>query len=305
MCEINYFKWLLMKPKPETRLKEDIVKQYERMRKILNLSSWDESYAENENDEILILPRFVISVTNKCSLRCKDCNNLMPYFKEKYDMEINELLKDIDTIFQFVDKCIVVEIIGGEPFLYQNFDKIMERLLNNDKVGVVEVTTNGTIFPRKEWIALLRHPKCYIMVSDYGKVNEARRKELISYFKQEGINYEEMVSAKWIDTGDLKKRNKSMHRLKWEYYNCWANIECRTLWKGKLFTCGRAPGLYELGKAKGPTNYLDVRSLSGNNVKEGKQIIRDFYLSNQCECCDYCDYARTHPRYVPNGIQLK
>ena len=195
--------------------------------------------------------------------------------------------------------------MGGEPFLYRGLNEVLEMLIGMDKIEMVEITTNGTLMPQDTLLPLLKTEKVFVQISDYGKYNAEKKRSLIQLFEKHGINYTELSALKWIDSGNMERRGQKRYKLKYKFFNCFASIECRTLWDGRLFVCGRAPALYELGKSKDISNYLEINELEDLSILEGKERLRKFYMQDYAECCDFCDYANIHPKYIPNGIQIK
>lgn len=66
--------------------------------------------------EKLILPRTPLMITTRCTLCCKECSNLMPYYSFPKDYESNEIIQWIKNISSVVDEWACCELVGGEPF---------------------------------------------------------------------------------------------------------------------------------------------------------------------------------------------
>lgn len=254
--------------------------------------------------DLLILPRIVISVSNRCTLRCKDCNALVPYFKNRRDIPVNEIIDIIDKIFSVVDICINVEVIGGEPFLYRELDTVLNHLVEKSQIYSIEVTTNGTVELEKSVIEALKNNKIYVFLSDYEAVNKDIKKEMLRIFQENSIKYEVLNMDSWIDAGNYDKRNKSRNEICWQYFRCTTHMHCKTLWEGKLFACGRAPAIFDLCNLTDKSSYLDFKEFSIDNKEEIRNKIKEFYLSEYAECCDFCDYAAYPLKQIKGGEQL-
>lgn len=63
------------------------------------------------------LVRLVVVLGTRCSLRCRDCNNLMPHFKPQKDLDINKIIESLEILTRNVSSILKCEFIGGEPFL--------------------------------------------------------------------------------------------------------------------------------------------------------------------------------------------
>ncbi len=245
-----------------------------------------------------ILPRLCISVTNLCTLKCRDCNNLMPYCKEKYIADIDELKKNIDKILQAVDGIVSVEVIGGEPFVYRHLVELITYLNANEKVENIEITSNGTVLPDENVFTALKNEKVSIWLSDYGCVNSQKAQAMYDNLRKHRIHVINMKNRTWIDAGNLDRRNKNKITLCKNLFNCDANKSCRTLYKNRLYVCGRAPILDELGLLKDKSSYIDI-----DGIKNADDL-RCFYSRTVAEACDFCNYANDKKEYIPSGIQM-
>lgn len=251
---------------------------------------------------LLVLPRMVFSTTNKCSLRCKDCNNLIPYFECQRDIPAEKMIAYIDKFFSIVDYCICVEVIGGEPFLYKDLGIVLRHLINKPQVYSIEVTTNGTLIPSDELLQLLKNEKIYVSLSDYEAVSKTKKNLFIDCMEKHLINHKIInMHSSWVDSGNTEKRNRSKNALKWQYYACRNDMFCKTFWDGKLFACGRAPAIYELCDLKDSSSFFDLDQVSPT---EAKDKLKQFYLSEYAECCDYCDNATWPVKFIKGGIQI-
>jgi len=250
------------------------------------------------------IPRIALSVTNQCSLKCQDCANLMPYCQEKYSIEVEEQIKDIKQLLTYVDGIVNIEVIGGEPFVYRELPRLLEYLCNEPKIRFIEITTNGTIIPSEEVMKSLNQKNLCVYISDYGEINEKKAKQLYQMLIENKVNCCYMYSKEWILPGGINRRRKSRYRLKYEYYHCFARKICKTMYRGKLYVCGRAPILDELGLLTDETSYLDIRKLDGTKNK-GADKIKQFFNNQYAECCDYCDCHSDKSFLVKAGLQVE
>ena len=69
-----------------------------------------------------------IMITEKCSLKCKDCSNLMQYYQKPVNSDLNILINSIDKIMASVDKIFEFRVLGGEPFMNKEIGKIIKHL---------------------------------------------------------------------------------------------------------------------------------------------------------------------------------
>ena len=48
-------------------------------------------------------------ITEKCSMKCKDCSNLMQYYENPINSDLNLLLKSIDKVMNSVTNFLNLE----------------------------------------------------------------------------------------------------------------------------------------------------------------------------------------------------
>ena len=75
-----------------------------------------EIYEENNQKEHLILENLNLEVTEKCSLRCKDCSMLMPYRIEHTEYDTKQMLETLRKVSKCVDSIGCLHILGGGTF---------------------------------------------------------------------------------------------------------------------------------------------------------------------------------------------
>lgn len=231
------------------------------------------------NSDGLNLGRLVVTLGSKCSLRCKECDNLMPYFKPQKDLDLQKILSSLKILCAKADNILSCNLIGGEPFLSDNLYPVLEFLLQQENVYQITIGTNGMILPDKEQIPLLQNKKIRITISDYGKLVDKQR--FVDYLEQYDICYEILGIERWIATGGVEKRGRSRQDLQSIYHNCYAGYYCKTLYEDKLFSCAKSSSLYALGFMK-EQEYIEIKT--GTITKE----IKEFLLMSYSAACDYC-----------------
>lgn len=90
--------------------------------------------------------------------------------------------------------------------------------------------------------------------------------------------------------------------LEYNLLTCFQSVECVTLWDGKLFRCGRAPALFELGISTDKSNYVEIRKSSDDSCTWNK--IEEFLRAQYAECCMYCKMSNVIKKKIAAGIQL-
>ncbi|MDR3165255.1 MAG: 4Fe-4S cluster-binding domain-containing protein [Synergistaceae bacterium] len=131
------------------------------------------------------IPFFVVITGQACSLKCRDCVNLTPYAPPhtmRYD-----ILKILDTLRQILSLSVidVLQIQGGEAFLYPNLAGLLEFVLENKAVKRVVIATNGTLMPNVG-LDLLRNPKLSVRISAYEHLSR-KSAELKQYLDSNNV----------------------------------------------------------------------------------------------------------------------
>lgn len=242
----------------------------------------------------LILDTLDIVVTEKCSLKCEKCSNLMQYYQSPQNLNIFDIRNSLDKILQVVDCIYELRILGGEPFMNPDFYELIDWYKDNSKIKQIVIITNATIFPENEKLEKLKNPKVKIWVSDYGKLS----KRLCDWMRWCESNKVECLYHRfdnWHDCGNLEKHCYSVNEIKYIYETC----ECRqlpTLLKGKLFNCPYAANAVNLGALSDEEAKKDMLEI--DNAEVTNQIIKSFLFDRDyLMSCDYCKGR--------NGIRIK
>lgn len=150
-----------------------------------------------------VLPEIHLAVTTKCTLNCKHCNMFLPYYKTNEHENLETLKKSLDDLFKNIDKVLTLNLLGGEPFLSPDLDKLINYIYQNHaaKIGKLILTTNGTLIPNSQLLALIKKHNIQVNISDYTcalnydeKLNNLK-KELENY----EIDYFVKSSLQWLD----------------------------------------------------------------------------------------------------------
>ena len=92
-------------------------------------------------------PHVEMPISTRCNFHCRDCSNLIPYYKNPADFELNMLISDIDDFLSHVDRVHRFIIMGGETFLYRELHKLLSYMIRHRKIDLIHLFTNGSIIP--------------------------------------------------------------------------------------------------------------------------------------------------------------
>lgn len=277
-----------------------ITREYDLMDAVLNITG---CISEKEFREHLIsgavmtIPRLVVVLTSKCTLRCKECDNLMRHFRQPGELNVDVILESLKKIINAVDILPCCELIGGEPFLSNNLAAVLHFLLNQNKVAKIQITTNGTILPQTETLPMLKNKKICVRISDYGNViNQSR---FINYMRENEIDLKILPQEQWIANGETENRGRNDGSLIQQYNKCLAGKVCKTLWEDKLFVCARAASLTALGCMG------DEQALRVGASTDLREEIVDFLCGSKAKACGYCDIGSGMERMVQPAEQIE
>lgn len=248
------------------------------------------------NGNNFILPRATVCMTTRCTLKCKNCINMIPYYDVWQDVPYETVIKDIQSLLNVVSEWIFCELIGGEPFLYPDLDKILEFVINQNKIRNVFIITNATIIPKEKIMKMLQNDKIVVRVSNYG--NEKKLNAFLSKMSQENVKVDVFYGLKWIVPGDGIKRGKSTQELKNQYAMCDAGILCKTLYRGRLYSCDRSMALHDLKLLDSNFDFMEMSDIT-------TQKMINFYNRMWCIACDYCDMYSENMQYCVAGEQIQ
>lgn len=223
-------------------------------------------------------------VTERCSLKCKDCSNLMQYYQYPQNMDVNELKQTLDNLLLKDCRIFDLRILGGEPLMNKDFFKIVDWYKNEVKIDRISLFTNATIFPEDRILEHLKHEKIFISLSDYGAFS-SKLKKWIQWCTENDIKYEVKKIEEWQDCGSLERHDYDEQELVGIYSGC----ECRnlpTIKGGYLYNCAYAANAADLGAMLSNEMNRD-RLLLTNNISID-DIDEFLYERKYLEACRYC-----------------
>lgn len=95
---------------------------------------------------ILKCDRTELTITHRCTLKCKLCGAYSPYYLPTPHWTFDKLKIYIDSYFNIVDYVEKFTISGGEPLLHPELSQIIEYMHKfSNQFNILEIITNGTI----------------------------------------------------------------------------------------------------------------------------------------------------------------
>ncbi|MDB4264990.1 hypothetical protein N9893_02890, partial [bacterium] len=263
------------------------------------------------NPDDIFIRSIDLIITERCSLRCKDCSNLMQYYERPKNCDKGMLLDSIDAFFKVVDEIMDFRIIGGETFMNKEWPVFVKRITEGVKADDPEVKrvvlyTNATIVPTAENIECLKNDKVLVIATDYGPSLSRKLVKLRQILERNGISYYVLEIKEWLDCSAITPHNRSIEENLEIFKKCCAK-NMFTMSDGKLFRCPYSANARRLCATPDfEDDYVDLfkEFLDETHIRETKKKVRDYLLhKDYLKTCDFCDGRPLSGTEVTPAIQ--
>ena len=230
-----------------------------------------------------------VQITERCSLKCVDCSNLMQYYERPTNTNLDQLFLAVDRFMSCVNKIHEFRVIGGDPFMNKEMHKVVDRLKKYDQVEKIVIYTNAKIIPKGDNLACLKHKKVILDISNYGEVC-TNHDAIIKVLEENNILYTTNLVSTWQDCGRIlpfQKRTEEENKIK--FTNC-CNSEVLSILHGKFYRCPFSANAHNLRAI--PENKSDVVDLCDEktSIIALKEKIKDLvYNKDFLTACLYCN----------------
>ena len=237
-------------------------------------------------------------ITERCSMKCKDCSNLMQYYERPENADLNEMMATIDKFCDEMDEIYEFRVIGGEPFMNKELHLVVEKLTSKENVKKVAIFTNATIVPREHQWAALEHEKVRLFLTDYDDLS----RNIVPFkaaLHDRGIPYVSEKANGWTDCAALDKHHRSeADQVKIFQACCAKNLA--TLHDGFLFRCPFSANVTKLRAVPDyPGDAIEI-------AKTSKEEIRRFLREKPyIQACDHCSGRSYGDPVITPAVQTK
>lgn len=250
--------------------------------------------------DLLTLNSLDFILTERCSLKCKECSNLMQFYKQPENYDLEYLKKELDRLSEIFDEIYEIRLLGGEPFMYPYISEIMEYIKTKENIKRISIYTNGTILPKDSVFETIKKTGTWFSISNYHELSY-KKNEIIAKLKEYEIPYECKTIDYWTRCSTFTKHNRSEEALKKVYLSC-CTRNIVTLIKGKIYGCPFISNAMNLNAIpQCASDYVDIFENGDLEKIKGKLKLllnRDFYDS-----CDWCQ-GRPTPEYVKESDKI-
>ena len=261
-------------------------------KRVIELHQNTYSNSKKEFENKFLIKYLDIVVTERCSMKCLDCSNLMQYYKNPKNSNFNELKFSLERLMKIVDGVYEFRVIGGEPFINKELDKILSLMVSYDHLQNIVIYTNAQHIPRGNTLEVLKNPKIKLDITNYKKVNRsAKHDRLVETLKENNIKYVTHVANLWTDSGRVKYRNLGDEELKDMFMNCCVN-DVLSLLNGKIYRCPFSANAHNLNAI--PNDKRDIVNISDSQIsdEEIKNQLKSLYTRKDrkdfISACNYC-----------------
>lgn len=248
-----------------------------------------------------------LTINQRCSLGCKCCTSYMNEYpiKERTNVPLERIEKDIDLFFDSVDSCGSVTVMGGEPFLHPDIAKIIKKLTTKKNVGLICIATSGTCKIKEEQLeGLADDPRINVSFSNYQQSITEKQTQLmnesIEKVKNAGIPYTVGVTMpEWIVPSTLYDRHMPVETLIKKKQGCTQPPRCMMIKDGKLHPCDFAAAVYHLKIADYKEDYVVFDDYAAG--EELKEKIRLFIDQPYYQVCSHCEVTGQTSKAAEQG----
>lgn len=252
-----------------------------------------------------------ICLTERCTLKCRACAHACyAVDADNQDMSLEMAKESADSFFEKVGLIKEFVLIGGEPFLYRELDKIITYIGENyrEQMVIFSITTNGTIMPEQKILDLCRKYHILIRISNYSaelKYLKEKYKKLKEMLERNKIAYIIGCSDyQWVDYGfETVDRGGKEEDLILVFDKC--KTPCREIRGSRYYYCVMARSVSEnLGLGLGKDDYLDFKKVD----KEDKKVLLEFEMGysdkGYLDMCNHCNGADMVDYPIPVAKQI-
>jgi sulfatase maturation enzyme AslB (radical SAM superfamily) len=238
-----------------------------------------------------------IVISEKCTLNCKDCANLMQYYTNAKNIDYEMIVRDFENLTSKIDHVFEVRLIGGEPFFNKDIYRIIDYFLETTKITKLVIYTNATIPLKAELMKKYVTPKLVFSITDYGPLSK-NTKKVTDLLAEMNIAYRAMPPNNWTDSAVIKDQKRSEEGMIDIFERC-CGKNLFTVMYGKLYRCPFVSNAERL-------HAIPFDEKNGVSLEASKEdIIKYTSGIKYLPACNFCN-GRSHdaPEIVP-AIQAK
>ncbi len=258
-------------------------------------------YVENLKYEEIVLPALEVFITERCTLRCRDCSHLIPRYCKPVDYKIADIIEHIENVLKIVERISDVIILGGEPLLHKDIPELLGYCYAQEKIEDITIISNATIMPEENVFQAMRNTKARLRLSNYGKYSK-RLDEIKKKCEEYGVECY-VNDELWTDMGKIYNHNYTKYELREIFTDC-PFAYALLLLKGKIFRCPHVAHLNNLGIVDSHEHdSVDITEINAQNILSKKKELMEYLHISYLEGCSYCNGIKNSIQGIEPAIQ--
>jgi len=226
-----------------------------------------------------------IMITTKCSLKCRNCSNLMQYYVHPQHTKHEKIFSALDVLDKHVDFISEFRVIGGEPLMNKDWADVVNGISRRSPDAHIFVYTNATIAPKEEQLASFHGKKVNFVITDYGQLSR-NIDPMIEGLAKYNISYDRQPAGDWVDCSRIKHHKRPVSELAEVFRQCCVKY-IYTLLHGRLYRCPFIANAADLNAIPdNPANYVDLLSNKGNLKQQIRRLAKTAKFFPACDFCD-------------------
>ena len=244
-----------------------------------------------------------IEITEKCSMKCANCANLMQYYLKPENANLEKLFDNLDILMKTVDNIYEFRILGGEPFMNKEINKIINKIASYNNYENIVVYSNATIVPKNDNLNCLIKDNLTVDITNYGPELSKKHDEIVEIYKSNKINFRTREAGTWTDNGEIKFYKRNKYEQQRVFDNCCVK-NTTTLLDGKIYRCPYAANATKLKAIPDmKEDRIDIKNHNLNNLKKDIKCFLD--SEKPLTACNYCPGRDYNTKEIPAAIQSK
>ena len=254
---------------------------------------------------VLNIKSLDVQVTERCSLKCTNCSNLMQYYERPVNEDLGKLFLALDRFIECIDKIYEFRVLGGDPFMNKELHKVIDKLVSYKKVEKIIIYTNGKIVPKAANLTCLKNKKVILDITNYGSISN-KHEEIVKVCEENNILYSATFPKFWQDCGKiLPFQNRTEQEKKRKFIDC-CNSDILSLLKGKLYRCPFSANAENINAIPvNKSDHIDLNDLQISKEDLKIKIKNLVYNKDYITACDYCNGRDYTVKKVKAGEQTK
>lgn len=262
----------------------------------------------------VFLPMSQISLTERCTLKCKKCAHGCFNVSMDYpDLSFKRVCNSIDNLFRYVDFLDELVLIGGEPLLHKDLSDVVKYIGERyrDRVNRFSITSNGTIIPSDELLFVSKKYNVFFRISNYAvslPQLERQYKKIEAKILAYDVEMQLYSADYWMDYGfDYVKRECDDNELISVFDAC--HTLCHEVQDDKFYYCIMAHTVannlhFDVGKE----DYFLLEKASGKQLERNKLLVLEYTLGysekGYLDMCRHCNGADAKKYLIPVAEQI-